>query len=47
VRTDRRINLSGKTGNLELLALSINQMIDSVLTTVAETMEVVQHAGRG
>jgi len=44
---DRRINLSGKTGNLELLALSINQMIDSVLTTVAETMEVVQHAVAG
>ena len=44
---NRRINLSGKTGNLELLALSINQMIDSVLTTVAETMEVVQHAVAG
>ena len=44
---NRRINLSGKTGNLELLALSINQMIDSVLTTVAETVEVVQHAVAG
>jgi methyl-accepting chemotaxis protein len=44
---NRRINLSGKTGNLELLALSINQMIDSVLTIVAETMEVVQRAVAG
>jgi methyl-accepting chemotaxis protein len=44
---DRRIGLSGKTGNLELLAVSINQMIDSVLTTVDETMEVVQHAVAG
>jgi methyl-accepting chemotaxis protein len=44
---NRRMNLSGKTGNLELLALSINQMIDSVLTTVAETMKAVQHAVAG
>jgi methyl-accepting chemotaxis protein len=44
---DRRINLAGKTGNLELLALSINQMIDSVLTTVGETTEVVRLAVAG
>ena len=44
---DRRIDLAGKTGNLELLAISINQMIDGVLTTVAETMEAVQLAVAG
>jgi len=45
--SDRRINLAGKSGNLELLALSINQMIDSVLTSVAETVDVVQLAVAG
>ncbi len=44
---DRRIDLAGKTGNLELLAISINQMIDGVLTTVAETVEAVQLAVAG
>jgi methyl-accepting chemotaxis protein len=44
---DRRINLAGKTGNLELLALSVNRLIDSISTTVDETMEVVQHAVAG
>ena len=41
---DRRIGMAGKTGNLELLARSINQLIDSVSTTVAETIQVVQRA---
>ena len=44
---DRRIRMAGKTGNLELLARSINQLIDSVSTTVAETMQVVQRAVAG
>jgi methyl-accepting chemotaxis protein len=44
---DRRIGMTGKTGNLELMARSINQLIDSVSTTVAETMQVVQRAGEG
>ena len=44
---DRRITMHGKTGNLELLACSINQLIDSVSTTVAETMQVVQRAVQG
>jgi methyl-accepting chemotaxis protein len=44
---DRHISMDGKTGNLELLACSINQLIDSVSTTVAETMQVVQQAVAG
>jgi methyl-accepting chemotaxis protein len=44
---DRRISMDGKTGNLELLARSINQLIGSVSTTVAETMHVVQRAVEG
>jgi methyl-accepting chemotaxis protein len=44
---DRRIGMAGKTGNLELLARSINQLIDSVSTTVAETTQVVQRAVGG
>ena len=44
---DRRIGMEGKTGNLELLARSINQLIGSVATTVAETMHVVQRAVEG
>jgi len=44
---DRRISLGGKTGNLERLALSINELIDGVQTTVAETMQVVQRAVEG
>jgi methyl-accepting chemotaxis protein len=39
--------MDGKTGNLELLARSINQLIGSVSTTVAETMHVVQRAVEG
>ncbi len=44
---DRRISMSGKTGNLELLTGSINQLVASVSTTVAETMQVVQRAVEG
>jgi methyl-accepting chemotaxis protein len=44
---DRRINMNGKTGNLEMLTRSINQLVDGVSTTVAETMQVVQRAVEG
>src|SRR3984893_3474640 len=43
----RRISMDGKAGNLERLALSINELIDGVQTTVAETMQVVQRAVEG
>jgi methyl-accepting chemotaxis protein len=44
---DRRINMNGKTGSLELLTRSINELIGSVSTTVAETMQVVQRSVEG
>ena len=44
---DRRISMDGKTGHLELLARSINQLIAGVSTIVAETMLVVQRAVEG
>jgi methyl-accepting chemotaxis protein len=44
---DRRIGLAGKSGNLLLLAISINELIDSVSTTVAETVQVVRRAVTG
>jgi len=44
---DRRIEMQGKTGNLQLLAQSINELIDCVSTTRAETMQVVQQAVEG
>ncbi|HME41101.1 MAG TPA: methyl-accepting chemotaxis protein [Steroidobacteraceae bacterium] len=44
---DRRIDLNGKTGNLERLTRSINELVGSVSTTVAETMQVVQRAVEG
>jgi methyl-accepting chemotaxis protein len=44
---DRRISMTGKTGQLELLTRSINELIDSVSTTVAETMQIVQRAVEG
>ncbi len=44
---DRRIGVNGKTGNLELLTRSINELIGGVATTVAETMQVVQRAVAG
>jgi methyl-accepting chemotaxis protein len=45
--SDRRIAMHGKTGNLHLLAQSINEMIDSVSRTVAETMQVMRRAVDG
>jgi methyl-accepting chemotaxis protein len=42
-----RISLDGKTGNLDLLARSVNELIGGVQTTVAETMQVVQRAVEG
>ncbi|HXS20688.1 MAG TPA: methyl-accepting chemotaxis protein [Steroidobacteraceae bacterium] len=45
--SDRRIAMSGKAGNLLLLAQSVNELIDSVSTTVAETMGVVGRAVEG
>ena len=45
--SDRRIAMHGKTGNLLLLAQSINQLIDSVSSTVAETVRVVGLAVEG
>jgi methyl-accepting chemotaxis protein len=44
---DRRININGNSGNIELLTRSINHLIGSVSTTVAETMQVVQCAVAG
>jgi methyl-accepting chemotaxis protein len=44
---DRRIGMNGKSGNLELLTRSINELIAGVATTVAETMQVVQRAVAG
>jgi methyl-accepting chemotaxis protein len=45
--SDRRIAMDGKTGNLLLLAQSINELIDSVSTTVAETVRIVGLAVEG
>ncbi|MGH8295078.1 MAG: methyl-accepting chemotaxis protein [Steroidobacteraceae bacterium] len=45
--SDRRIAREGKAGNLLLLAESINELIDSVATTVAETVGVVEQAVGG
>jgi methyl-accepting chemotaxis protein len=45
--SDRRIAMQGKTGNLHLLAQSVNELIDSVSTTVAETMQVMRRAVDG
>jgi methyl-accepting chemotaxis protein len=45
--SDRRIAIEGKAGNLLLLAQSINELIDSVSTTVAETVAVVGRAVEG
>jgi len=44
---DRRIKMDGKTGNLELLARNINQLIGGVSATVAETRQIVQRAVEG
>jgi methyl-accepting chemotaxis protein len=44
---DRRVEMHGKTGNLQLLARSVNELIDSVSKTVAETVQVVSRAVEG
>ncbi len=45
--SDRRITMQGKSGNLHLLAQSINELIDSVSKTVAETMQIMKRAVDG
>ena len=45
--SDRRIAMHGKSGNLLLLAQGVNELIDSVSTTVAETVRVVGQAVEG
>jgi methyl-accepting chemotaxis protein len=45
--SNQRIAMQGKTGNLHLLAQGINELIDSVSTTVAETMQVMRRAVDG
>jgi methyl-accepting chemotaxis protein len=45
--SDRRIAMQAKSGNLLLLAQSVNGLIDSVSTTVAETVRVVGRAVEG
>ena len=45
--SDRRIATEGKGGNLLLLAQSVNELIDSVSMTVAETVQVVGRAVEG
>jgi methyl-accepting chemotaxis protein len=44
---DRRVAMQGKSGNLQQLALGINELIDSISKTVAETMRVVGQAVEG
>jgi methyl-accepting chemotaxis protein len=44
---DRRMAMNGKTGNLQLLAQSVNELIDSVSATRAETTRVVRQAVEG
>jgi methyl-accepting chemotaxis protein len=44
---DRRIALQGRSGNLLLLARSINELIDTVASSVAETVQVVSQAVDG
>ena len=43
----RRIAINGKGGNLLLLARSVNDLIDSLSTTVAETVQAVGRAVEG
>jgi methyl-accepting chemotaxis protein len=45
--SDRRMGTSGKSGNLLLLAQSVNELIGSVSKTVAETVQVVQQVVQG
>jgi methyl-accepting chemotaxis protein len=41
---ERRISLVGKTGSLEILARTINLLLDGVLSTVGETQAIAQRA---
>jgi len=45
--SDRRIPLSGKTGQLEALCSSLNQFIDNIVDSVGDTQRVVKHAVEG
>jgi len=45
--SERRIAMHGKAGNLLLLAQSVNELIDCVSRTVAETVQVVGRAVEG
>jgi len=45
--SERRIAVQDKSGNLLLLAQSVNELIDSVSSTVAETVRVVGRAVEG
>ena len=44
---DQRVTTDNKSGNLQLLAQSINELIDTVSTTVEETMRVLQRSVDG
>lgn len=44
---DQRVTTDNKSGNLQLLAQSINELIDTVSTTVEETMQVLQRSVDG
>jgi methyl-accepting chemotaxis protein len=44
---DPRIAIQGKSGNLQLLAEGINELIGNVSTTVAETVQLVRRAVDG
>ena len=45
--SDRRISLSGKTGQLEALCSTLNQFIDDIVNSVSDTERVVKHAVEG
>jgi methyl-accepting chemotaxis protein len=45
--SDRRISLSGKTGQLEALCAVLNKFIDSIVDSVSDTQRVVKHAVEG
>ena len=45
--SDRRIAMVGKSGNLHQLAQSVNELIDRISTTVAETVQVMRRAVDG
>jgi len=45
--SDRRMSTEGKSGNLLLLARSVNELIDNVARTVAETVRAVSRAVDG